>query len=204
MAPSSTAKEPSPLFNKPNATAILHSSDGVSFRVQTAILAEASPFFGDMFELPQSSRVADADAADSATKPADNIPSIDVTEDSTTLDNVLRFCYPGVADPVLTTLEELRPVLEAVTKYQLEQAIASVKQRLAEFASTEPVRVYALACLYELSDEARSAARHALRYPLLGKPVPELSRIPASAYHSLLQYHEQCQRAASTLAIDFS
>jgi hypothetical protein len=54
------------------------------------------------------------------------ISIIEVTEGSIVLDRVLRFCYPSVQNPCLDSLEELRSVLEAVRKYQLEFAQHSV------------------------------------------------------------------------------
>lgn len=203
---SASTKEAAYPFNKPNATAILSSKDNVSFRVQMAILAEASPLFADMFALPQvhggALEKATSDEVTSAL--AEDIPSIDVTEDSVTLDKILRFCYPATSPPSIDTLEELRPVLEAATKYQLDPAVASIRSCLTKLAIQAPVRVFVIASIYELEDIARTAAQNALRHPSLGKKVPELDLVPASVYHNLLEYHARCQRIASALASEYS
>jgi hypothetical protein len=66
-------------FNKANADAILRTRDGVDFRVHTAILAEASAFFADMFALPQvaSARPTDDDSDTAQERRARHLCDID-------------------------------------------------------------------------------------------------------------------------------
>jgi hypothetical protein len=200
-------REASYPFNKSTADAILRSKDRVDFRVHTIILAESSAFFGDMFALPQP---GDDDAGvdgKSPLKAADgsqhSLPVIDVSEDSATLDKVLRFCYSGVEDPTMSTLDDLHPILEAAKKYQMELATQTIKRRMLVFAPEEPLRVYALAYLYDMGDIARVAARAALRRPMMENHVRELDNIPATAYHHFLDYHRKAQQAVTALTIDF-
>jgi len=67
---------PSP-FDRTNADVILHTSDDVEFRVHRIILSMASSFFDTMFSLPQSGSSSD-------------LQSVDVTEDSRTMETLLR------------------------------------------------------------------------------------------------------------------
>ncbi|KAG6330410.1 hypothetical protein ID866_8679, partial [Astraeus odoratus] len=94
-APPSSA---SPPFGHPKADAILRSSDNVDFRVFQLFLSLASPFFETLFDLPQPSEETSAD-----TETIDGLPVIPMSEDSKTLDALLRFCYPCTLaeDPAL-------------------------------------------------------------------------------------------------------
>ncbi|EIN03866.1 hypothetical protein PUNSTDRAFT_36816, partial [Punctularia strigosozonata HHB-11173 SS5] len=64
----------------PPADVILQSCDSVQFFVCKVILSFASPFFRDMFTLPQSSGSSDVQP---------DIPVIPMVESSATLDDLL-------------------------------------------------------------------------------------------------------------------
>ena len=68
-----------------------------------------------------------------------------------------------------------------------------------KFLENEPVRVFAIACRYELEVEARLAAKHTLAHSLLGPFSRDLDHISAATYHRLLEYHQRCAIAAHTL-----
>jgi hypothetical protein len=125
---------------------ILCSKDGVNFYVYKNILSLASPFFQDMFTLPQPM-----------------LPSIEtdmtilVTEDSQTLDRLLRLLYP-VPDPILKDVKDTSDVLEATIKYDMEEATALMRATLLTFVNDKPLQVYAVACSQMLEKEARAAA----------------------------------------------
>ena len=99
-------------FDRPTADAILQSSDDVQFHVHKLFLMEASPFFATMFSLPQPQ------AAAPATLSADNLPVVPMTEPSSTLDALLRMCYP-VPDPTLNRLELIQEVLKCKESHGL-------------------------------------------------------------------------------------
>ncbi|KAJ6604106.1 hypothetical protein DFH09DRAFT_1018033 [Mycena vulgaris] len=178
---------PTSPFDSPGADIILRSSDGAEFRVYRAILSLVSPFFQDMFLLPQLA-------------PEPQIPIITVQEDSVRLDRALRFFYPGTQSTVVT-LAELRDVLAVlVDKYNMHCLVPAANQQLERYLVDEPLGVYVLASTYRSKDVAIAAAKESLKLPLRvpDKLAPrELRDIPAATYHNLLHYHYLCGVAAT-------
>jgi hypothetical protein len=181
-------------FIYPNSDVILRSSDGEDFCAHTMILSVASAFFADMFMLPQPS---------SDEKKHEEKPVVDMMEDARTLECLLRLVYP-VADPVLDTLSSATLVLAAALKYQMDEAISIVRAMFAAYTKSEPVRTYAMAIKHGWKEEAKAAARVALRYPLIGPALDELKDIPALSYHNLLQYHSESQSRAGDMLTDMT
>ncbi|KIP06167.1 hypothetical protein PHLGIDRAFT_19522 [Phlebiopsis gigantea 11061_1 CR5-6] len=181
------------LFDSPNADLVLRSSTpkGVEFRVHQCILAQASPFFEHMFQLPQP------EAGPS------HIPVVDVSESSQTLEYLLRYVYP-VPKPDVSSLDELVPVLEAASKYDFTVVIDHLRTVLVSppFLASDPVRVYAIACRFDLDAEARLASRHTLTIDVLDGPlIEDLKGITAYQYHQLLNLHRARAAAAQELLI---
>ncbi|KAH9918222.1 uncharacterized protein BXZ73DRAFT_53092, partial [Epithele typhae] len=140
-------------FNKASADTILRTVDRVDFRVRRSILAEASPFFEDMFSLPQPIAPIDANG-----NGANAIPIVHVSEDSKTLRMLLLLCYP-VNKPDLVSLEEIVPVLEGAQKYVMEWPVTLLSRMLLALVPAHPLRVWAVACRTGLQDVARCAAK---------------------------------------------
>lgn len=179
-------------FNAPDADLILVSSlpDSSSFHVHRCILATASPFFRDMFTLPQP-----------ASAGRDALPVVPVPENRTTLDALLRFVYP-VPDPSVRTLDDLGPILGAAVKYDFVAVVSTLRKMLLSprFIHTFPTRVFAIACRYDLEDEARLASRHTLSINVLDCPLSDdLKHITAYSYHRLLDLHRRRAQAAQEL-----
>ncbi|EIW62955.1 uncharacterized protein TRAVEDRAFT_160971 [Trametes versicolor FP-101664 SS1] len=138
----------SPPFNRPSADIILRSCDLVDFRVQSGILIEASPFFSDMFELPQPPSSA-----------AEATPVVDMTEDAQTLDLLLRLVYPIVNPPLEEPMLMLL-VLKGAAKYDMALPTSVVSKRLLAITPNKTLQVWAAACQVRtgLEDVARQAA----------------------------------------------
>ncbi|KAH9893461.1 hypothetical protein C8Q73DRAFT_697019 [Cubamyces lactineus] len=169
-----TASEP---FNREDADFIIRSSDKVDFYVHRIILALASPVFASMLTLPQPSGT---DA---------HQPAVEVVEDSETLDAFLRVCYP-LPDPELTSLDVIRKVLGAATKYEAVAVSASMRRMLLhpKLLENNPLRIFAIACCFGLESEAQAAAEKAvINNRVSGRICSELDEITAGAYHRLLQ-----------------
>ncbi|KAH9951052.1 hypothetical protein B0H21DRAFT_719255 [Amylocystis lapponica] len=173
-------------FDNTAADIILCSSDTVHFHVHSIILGEASPFFKDMFALPQPAPPLNPDSSDPHHR--DGHAIVRMSEDSHTLDSLLRLCYP-ITDPILSELQEVRAVLEASMKYQMEEATVLMTQALHQFALKEPLRVWAIACRFGLDDEAIFAAKNTLSMSLEGQLPEEMQDVTAGAYFRLLKYH---------------
>lgn len=170
---------PSP-FDKPSADTILRASDHVDFRVRRAILIEASPFFEDLFSLPQPQ----IDSLRIEPEP------IAMPESSRVLNILLRLCYP-LEDriPSDLQLEDARAVLEAAVKYDIRTAIKPMCSSLRDFAQEQPLHVYAIACILRLESEARHAAQEAIKKNVVfGHYIEEFQELSAGCYYRLLLY----------------
>ncbi|THH05705.1 hypothetical protein EW145_g4597 [Phellinidium pouzarii] len=180
----------SELFTATDADVVLRTSDNVQFRVYHHILSEASPFFKDLFSLPQG------DLADSTVAPI-----VDVSESAEVMEGILRLIYPK-QDPVINSLDELSPLLAAATKYDIVRATETLRRLLVSprFVEKEPTRVYAIACRHDLEAEARVASKHTLRINILDCPLSDdLKHITAWSYHRLLDLHRQRSKAAQAV-----
>ena len=167
-------------FANPVADIIIRSRDGVNFRVRSAIVAEASPIFSDMFEIP----LPKPGPSSGDVEYLDGKPVVAVEEDHKTLDQLLRLCYP-TPDPELLTVKDVRLVLAAALKYEMAESITLMKKALLTFIKSHPLSVWASACILLLEDEAKLAAKE-----LVGKEPPldsqpELQEVTAGTYFRL-------------------
>ncbi|EED84105.1 predicted protein [Postia placenta Mad-698-R] len=172
-------------FTRSTADIKFVTADGVEFKVHSVILSEASPLWESMFRLPQP---RDAEGETSS-----DIPAIEVTEDSVTINNLLSMCYP-MQRPVLYDLDEVRDTLKAAIKYDVPHVITLLKEWALSFLRAAPLRVYDLACYNDCEDVALEAARVLLsnssqlsaRFPMLYKIGME--HLTAGCYERLLGY----------------
>lgn len=179
----------SPPFDNPAADLIIRTLDHVDFHVHKIILTHASSVFADMAALP--------------TAPDTDSGLVEVTESSVVWDCILRICYPIVLPAIVP--DQLWPLLEAAKKYDM----ACVRDIVVKEMSTprqleqETLRVYMLACSYGFNDVAAAAARASLRQtPEARSSVPELRSATSAAYFNLLQYRQECVKAAISITED--
>lgn len=180
-------------FCTPGSDLSLHSSDGVEFHVFSRILIEASPVFRDMLSLPKCGQ-GGIDGSFSN--------RVDLAEDAETLDLVLRFLYP-ISDPPVSTFDVLKALLKAADKYFLEGMIHTLRHILVSptFVEREPLRVYAVACMYNYEAEAKIASRHCLKVDIIHEAelYEELAMISARDLLRLIKLHQT--RATAILSI---
>jgi len=190
----------------------------IEFHVHKCILAVASPFFNDMFSLPQD---LDIETPPSFGKqPTVVMPVIPVPEPAHVLDTLLHFVYP-VPDPDVNSLDELTILLGVAIKYDFIAVIDALRGLLVSpsFVTTDPIRVYAIACRFDLDEEAKIASAWTLGVNLLGcegdssspsydsdsgievdsLPHTSLKYISAYDYHLLLTLHRRRAKAACAL-----
>lgn len=153
----SESKTAPPPFNKPDADLIIRSSDSVDFHVRKSILEEVSPIFKDMMTVPQPPRLPFASSTPQA---LDDAPIVVLPEDSSTLSNLLQFCYPVVAPTI--GIENMLRVRNAADKYMMDGPLAMVERELASLVESDPYRVYMIASLCRLEDVTRKAAKQTL------------------------------------------
>lgn len=201
---------------------ILKSSDGVSFHVYKSILGIASPFFAQMFLLPQPTEEfgESPGLGCKSGDEEDGLQVLNITEDSRTIDTLLRLIYPVRKPPGLkhscVSIEKesdlinlIEPALVAAIKYDMTLVVEDLCAQLIspenwipaeeEGSGILPLRVYAIACRYKLLDEAKAAARACLRVPILNQHFPELKTISAERYFLLLNYHQKVAEAVLPL-----
>ncbi|TDL26733.1 hypothetical protein BD410DRAFT_742136 [Rickenella mellea] len=166
-----------PLFDQGDL--ILRTADAVQYHVWSKILTVASPFFRDLFNLPQP-------------KDQDGIPVVDVSEDSTVIVELLHIIYPVKCQP-MTNVELIRKVLGAALKYDVSLAVQEICGLLATRHSSsgeDALRTYAITCHYKIEEEARLAAKATLQFPIIDVYVEELEPISAGDLSRLLQYRQ--------------
>lgn len=148
-------------FNSPTADFVVRSCDGTRFKCHRLFLQEASPVFRTMLSLPQpaSHSTAPATASDGGVK----IPSIDLPEDSTTLEILLRTIYPTI-QPVIENTGALAAAFSAAEKYDMAGVISTLRLHMRDerFLSENPVHIFALACRFSFVQEAKAASRATL------------------------------------------
>ncbi len=181
----------------PGLTVVLRSSDDVDFFVFKSILAKVSVVFRDMFDLPNTT--SEASSPLESDNQRHGLPVIQVTETSSTLDIILRLCYP-VQNPNLSKLKYIRLFLEARRKYMIEVFDQTIKDALAQIAESHPFAVFALASRYSLEDVANNAAKQMLCFSQADVLADEsaLRDITGAQYHRLVQYRRDCVRRATT------
>ncbi|KAI6122619.1 hypothetical protein EDD16DRAFT_745320 [Pisolithus croceorrhizus] len=193
----------SPPFDHEKADVILRSSDNIDFRVFKLFLSLASSFFETLFDLPQPSVGMSTDM-----EIKDGLPVIPVSEDSNTLDPLLRFCYPCTLadDPVFENFRDVVNVLEAAKKYSLDTIERMVCKSLfnPKILETNSLRCFAIACRTHMQGECVLAARYTLQEPLVPVWFEEIELITSTELFALLTYHRKCATAAQALKDDLS
>ncbi|KAI0675373.1 hypothetical protein C8Q78DRAFT_1075659 [Trametes maxima] len=169
-------------FDDSDADVIFRSCDGVDFRLHKNIITRASSVWADMLG------------------PLDSKHTVTLAEDTETLDNLLRLCYP-VSRPQLTELGDVREALHAASKYGIHPAIAVLRESLLQFLHSEPLRVYCIAYMCQCGDTAQTAATRLLQDasfadPLQLTPPPEFETLPAIALCAFVTYRRKCVQAA--------
>ena len=190
------------LFENPKADVILRSSDSVDYRCYKVLLALASTVFEGMFELPQPPQGEGDDVVEGG------LHVVLLHEDSQILEPLLRMCHPSsLNNPPFLELDSIKSIVEASRKYEMDEVEKYVRKELisTRFLETEPMRVYAIACLLKAPDEMRVASTATLAFDRdeLGY-APELALVSGADYYHLLEYHKACGNAARDAACRFS
>lgn len=180
-------------FDDIHADVVLRSSDGVDFPMRKSDLTRASPFFETMFTLPQPGEACSKPGGDQD----DGLPIVKLADSAGCLRDLLPFCHPQPR-PRINAVDTAVLVLDGAQKYEMAWARDGACGALLELAAQEPVRVYCVACRYDLKHVAQAAARSCLRdgsLAIVDSRVPELGWITAHQFQRLLSYVEDCGRA---------
>ena len=180
----------SEVFNWPDGDVILrstHDTESRDFRTHKLFLSFASPVFKDILAVPQCAPPA--------------ICLVDLDDPPRALELILRLIYPSSVPPVLDDLAVVLEAFNIANAYKIEVAQSRLQSSLVEFAKTEPLRVYAIACRLGLENEMKIASKHTLPINLLElTQLPEeFKLIPATEYHRLIRLHTRYRKEAMTI-----
>ena len=144
----------------PNGDIILRSSDSVDFHINRSVLVASSPFFRDMFSLPQPPNDAAPDAH----------PVVHLSEDAGTLNSLVSMLYPVVPD-IPHCSNNILALLAAATKYDMDAVQSFIRAEVSRRGLlSSPLinsfHVYAIAYRKGLAPEMATAARDTLSHPL--------------------------------------
>lgn len=130
------------------------------------------------------------------------------------LERILEYVYRVNPQPV-SGLDELTTLLAVATKYDLTLVVESLRTLLVspEFLGVDPLHVYAIACSFDLDNEAAIASQWTLNADFLDdeidgdqsdphkRPISRdyLRHMPAYDYHRLLVFHRKRARAVEAL-----
>lgn len=184
------------------ADLILHTKDDARLFVHKLILRRVSPMFATMFGLPQPNESGGRTPGTPIGSDTSGIPTVVVTEDKAVWDVILRILYHYDL-PELKSTAELKAVLEAAHKYEMDCITARMRHLLLcplHNGGWAALELYGLACAYGLEDVAQAAARATLRLSLHALCAHELRDVPAHTFQRLLAYRLRCQEAASGVA----
>ena len=156
--PSTAASSPTAVipvstdFCADDADVIIRAAGTLDFRAHKSILSLVSPFFKDMFTLPQP-----------PSDTPETLPHVDVQESPKTWENLLRTIYPTVPNPTIETLDDLQSLLFAARVYEMESVIEVHKKAFEKraFIEGDPLHLFSIACACGLEDQATYVARNA-------------------------------------------
>ncbi len=168
-----------------NADVILKSFDLVDFRLHKPILATASPFFRDMFSLPQP---PDSEVVD-------GLPVVRVSDDAEILNSLVTFLYP-VPSELPDSDDKTLTLLAACQKYDMSTIQSSIRAEVSHRGSLSPTgaecfRLFSIAYSKRLIPETKAVARLTLGYPLTFEYLGEALRsFEGSALSDLAKFHQ--------------
>ena len=139
---------------------VLCSRDGILFRVPSTTLRMTSSWFRAMFTLPQGANPSASSPIGPSPPASSEVIALD--EDARTLEPLLRMIC-GLEIATLDTWDAVEPVLYASEKYDMPGPASIVRALLRTPAFADaPLRLYAAACHFGWTDDARAASTQSL------------------------------------------
>lgn len=183
----------------PDADLILQSSDLVNFRVRRSILATSSPFFGDLFSLPQPS---DSEVVD-------GLPVVRLSEDAEILNSLITMLYP-VPPELPDSDDKILTLLAACQKYDMTAVQSSIRVEVSRRGLLSPTgaesfHLFATACRKRLVPEMKAAARLTLGHPMTFEYLGETLRsFEGWALSDLARFRRFCRNGVTSCFKAFS
>ena len=182
-----------------DADVILRSSDLVNFRVRRSILATSSPFFDDLFSLPQP---PDHEVVD-------RLPVVHIPEDAQVLNSLVNMLYP-VLPAIPNSVDNILTLLAACEKYDMTTVQSFIREEvnrrgLLSPTGAESFRIYAIACRKKLIPETKAAARLTLSHPMTFEFLGEALRsFEGWVLLDLYRFHQCCRNSIASCLKVFS
>lgn len=181
-------------FNFPDGDVILRASNGTEsrdFRIHKCFLQYSSAVFKDMFAIPQPPSAV-----------SNGVDIVAISDPPRAMELILRFIYPSPISPVIDDFNILSEALVVADKYDVEVARARLRSSFVQFAQTEPLRAYAVACRFGLTDEMKIASSQTLsiHLPDLAELPDEFKFVPATEYHRLILLHSKYRKEVEAIA----
>ncbi|KAH9174311.1 hypothetical protein EDB89DRAFT_2228117 [Lactarius sanguifluus] len=172
-------------LNLTGADVVLRSSDLVPFHVHKSILAMSSPFFTDLFSLPQP---PDGEVIE-------GLPVVQVSEDAELLHSLLTVLYP-IPSAIPESYEKTLALLAASQKYNMTTVLSNVRSEIGRQLPTTKAsfRAYAIACSKQLTPEIETTARLTLDHPMTFEVIADaLPLFEGSALSDLVHFRKRCR-----------
>ncbi|KAI0259115.1 hypothetical protein BC834DRAFT_660787 [Gloeopeniophorella convolvens] len=186
------------LSRAPHPDVILRSCDDKNLFAHRSTLAASSPFFEDMFSLPNPQTNPGEDSEDMQ----NGLPIIRMTEHSEIIDALLSILYPGLP-PMIGSYTFVLQVLASAQKYQMKGTMDLIRSLIAAGrfpkcpADDDVLYAYVVATRHRLAQETRDIALLSLDRQLSFDAFKDaLCFLEGSAAYALLQYRNRCQEAA--------
>ncbi|KAH8990393.1 hypothetical protein EDB86DRAFT_3191370 [Lactarius hatsudake] len=180
-----------------DANIIVRSSDQVNFHVHKSLLTMSSPFFDDLFSLPQP---PDGEIVD-------GLPVVQLSEDASLLNTLVSLLYP--VPPVIPgSYEKVFALLAACQKYDMVLFQSYIRDEVERKRFPVPVgaeafRAYAIASDMGLGPEMDSAARLTLGHPMTFESLgEELRSFKGRALCDLIRYRANKIKARRRMPYD--
>ena len=188
IGPTKAASPPPEDFNMRNTDVILRSSDGASFRVHRLVLTTASPFFDDLFLLPQP------DEDDTI----DGTHVIRLSEDKEVLHSLITMLYP-IPSVLPDSYNKVLDLLIASQKYDMAAVQSSIRAEVCRksyplLTGAAVFHTYAITSSKGLIPELENAARLTLDHPMTFESIgDELRLFNGWALRDLVSYRKRCR-----------
>lgn len=188
IEPTKAESPPPEDFNMRNTDVILRSSDGSSFRVHRLVLTTASPFFDDLFLLPQP----DEDET------IDGIHVICLPEEKEVLHSLITMLYP-IPSVLPDSYNKVLDLLIASQKYDMAAVQSSIRAEVGRksyplLTGAAVFHTYAIASNKGLIPEMENAARLTLDHPMTFESIgDELRLFNGWALRDLASFRKRCR-----------
>ena len=173
-----------------NADIIIQSCDSINFRIHKLVLSMSSPFFDDMFSLPQPS-ASDQDLVD-------GLPVVRLSEDAEVLKCLLTLLYP-IPSRISNPYNKILMVLAASQKYDMEAVQARIHNGIQAKVLPMPTgaatfRAYAVASAAGLSSERETLTHLTLDFPMTFEYLcDELPFFEGWVLRDLIRFRKRCR-----------